>query len=378
MSQLPQLLQAKAFSDQKDYGSKHRILRRMLQERPEEFILDQDQGDIIGITHKPTNFKIHVPRLVAPASFVDQYPKVKPVAVKTASWEEVPVLAVKYAVSVAPIAEMLADEEYDGDIWVSPETGKMAFATLGDAPDVENEPWVRVKSATTVGQVMSPLGQIWGDTSGPINALYGGPRPVASALAGGLVGTGLGYAAGGLAEWLAPGMFTPGAAKTRAAILGGLAGAVPGTVGMALNAANNKSIFDKRAWEARKAAKLLLDGKEPEPFFKMASGIFHPIIPVQQFNSAINNDPFSDASTKAIASGLTYGASAITNSPVVSPMDVARMAIGMGTGYASATLVGRTFGALAGLSPSAQSSLQQAGLWAGLMKSVVDPIARAR
>lgn len=147
---------------------------------------------------------------------------------------------------------------------------------------------------------------------------------------------------------------------------------------MALNANQGKSIFDKRASELMATCDLVLGDEKPPEYFKMAAGIFRPMIDVPLFNQSIWKDPFSDQGTKAIASGLACGASTITNSPVVSPMDVARMAIGMGTGYASAALVGRTFGVLAGLSPEAQSSLQQAGMWSGLMKSVVDPVARYR
>jgi hypothetical protein len=43
----------------------------------------------------------------------------------------------------------------------------------------------------------------------------------------------------------------------------------------------------------------------------------------------------------------------------------------MGSGYMASKLVGATLGALAGLSPGAQQTLQQAGTWAGALKAVV-------
>lgn len=369
------LLEAKSHSDRGDYSSKHRILRQMMEDNPADFTIDSEAGDILGITHKPTGFRLHVPRIVA--STPPSMPPVKKVAAADAPWEDVPRLAVKYAVATCELATSLLDEPYEGDIWASPETGKLAFAAMGDQPDHLNEPWVRVKSATTVSEVMSPLGQIFGYTEGPLNEWHGGPRPVASALAGGLLTAGLGYAGGGLLERMVPKMFTPGAAQKRMALLGGAIGAAPGLMGMALNNAEGRSVFDKAA-SLQQAAKLISEDEPPE-FFKYSHNfIFRPIIDVRHFNDSIWNDPFSSGADKAVASGLVYGAGTATNSNIVSPMDVTRMAVGMGTGYASATLMGKAFGVLAGLSPEAQQALQAAGMWSGVMRTVTDPVLRAR
>lgn len=371
-----QLLEAKSHSDRGDYTSKHRIIRQLMEDSPADFVIDSQEGDILGITHKPTGFRLHVPRIVAPTT--SSLPPVrKSAAVNDVTWEEVPRLAVKYAVATHDLAASLLDEPYEGDIWASPETGKLAYEAMGDCPDYLNEPWVRVKSATTVSEVMSPLGQVFGYTEGPLNEWYGGPRPVASALAGGLLTAGLGYAGGHMLERLVPKMFTPGAAKKRLALLGGALGAAPGVMGMALNSAEGRSVFDKAA-NLQKAAKLICNSEPPE-FFKYSHNfIFRPIIDVTRFNDTIWNDPFSPVPGKAIASGLVYGAGTATNSNVVSPMDVTRMAVGMGTGYASATLMGKAFGVLAGISPEAQQAMQAAGVWGGIMKTVTDPILRSR
>jgi hypothetical protein len=355
-----------------DYSSKHRIVRQMLEDQPEAFKIDSQDGDILGITHLPTGFKMHVPRVIVPRP---KLPLVKTAKMDDVTWRDVPILSVKYAVATAPLMEALYSEPYEGDIWASPETGQLAYAAMGDVPDFENEPWVRVKQAATVGEVMNPVGQIFGSTEGPLNSWYGGPRPVASALAGGLLGTGLGYAGGSLAEWLMPHVFTPGAAKTRAVLLGGVLGATPGISGMAANHSEGKSVFDKAA-ALKKACELVIGDQEVPTYIKFSALIFKPIIDVNRFNEAIWGDPFTDESARALASGLVYGAGATRNSSVVSPMDVARMAVGMGTGYASATLLGKTLGTLAGLSPQAQGALQQTGIWAGLIKSVVDPVIR--
>jgi len=371
-----QLSEAKAHSDRGDYSSKHRIIRQLMEDSPADFVVDSQEGDILGITHKPTGFRLHVPRIVAtpPPSLP---PVRKMAAAEEVIWEEVPRLAVKYAVATHDLAASLLDEPHEGDIWASPETGKLAFEAMGDRPDYLNEPWVRVKSATTVSEVMSPLGQVFGYTEGPLNEWYGGPRPVASAIAGGLLTSGLGYAGGHMLERLVPKMFTPGAAKKRLALLGGAIGAAPGLMGMALNNAEGRSVFEKAA-NLQSAAKLLQEGEPPE-FFKYSHNfIFRPIIDVTRFNDAIWNDPFGSGADKAIASGLVYGAGTATNSNIVSPMDVTRMAVGMGTGYASATLMGKAFGVLAGISPEAQQAMQTAGVWSGVMKTLTNPILRSR
>ena len=53
------LMQAKAHSDLGDYPSKNVILKEMIKARPEEFTIDSEKGDVIGLTHLPSNFKIH-------------------------------------------------------------------------------------------------------------------------------------------------------------------------------------------------------------------------------------------------------------------------------------------------------------------------------
>jgi hypothetical protein len=56
------LLKAKAYSDVKQYDAKHSILHEMISKDPQDFYIDSEQGNIYGLTHSPTGFKIHVPR----------------------------------------------------------------------------------------------------------------------------------------------------------------------------------------------------------------------------------------------------------------------------------------------------------------------------
>ena len=58
---LADLKKAKAESDRRNYKAKHQIISRLLDQRPGEFVQDSTGQGMIGLTHKPTGFKIHAP-----------------------------------------------------------------------------------------------------------------------------------------------------------------------------------------------------------------------------------------------------------------------------------------------------------------------------
>lgn len=76
---LPQLLQAKQHSDRKQYEAKHAILRALLAQSPGDFQVDSQLGRFAGLTHNPTNFRIHMP--------ANQVPELQ----KAADWMNHPV-----------------------------------------------------------------------------------------------------------------------------------------------------------------------------------------------------------------------------------------------------------------------------------------------
>jgi len=55
------MLKAKAHSDKGDYAGKHRIMRGLIATSPDEFIIDSEADGIVGITHMPTGFRMHLP-----------------------------------------------------------------------------------------------------------------------------------------------------------------------------------------------------------------------------------------------------------------------------------------------------------------------------
>lgn len=61
LSTLDQLLVAKEHSDKKQYGPKTEIVRGLIKKLPNEFYVDSRGRGVVGLTHRPTKFKIHLP-----------------------------------------------------------------------------------------------------------------------------------------------------------------------------------------------------------------------------------------------------------------------------------------------------------------------------
>lgn len=73
---LTQLIEAKEHSDKRRYKLKHAILRDLLRKYPQQFMVDSNGTNrILGITHNPTNFRIHIPRTAVPQEFSINAPK---------------------------------------------------------------------------------------------------------------------------------------------------------------------------------------------------------------------------------------------------------------------------------------------------------------
>ena len=69
--------QAKVHSDKREYEAKHRIMRGLIMSAPNEFIIDSEQDGILGITHTPSGFRMHLPRNVLFGAELQQPPKEK-------------------------------------------------------------------------------------------------------------------------------------------------------------------------------------------------------------------------------------------------------------------------------------------------------------
>lgn len=65
------LRQAKRESDRGNYLGKHRIMRQLLIDSPQDFHVDSSAGDVVGLTHT-SGFKVHLPRRVLPEGFAKE------------------------------------------------------------------------------------------------------------------------------------------------------------------------------------------------------------------------------------------------------------------------------------------------------------------
>jgi hypothetical protein len=295
--------------------------------------------------------------------------------------------------------------------------------TSSVAPDFYHEPWILIHKAYDPSDVL-----VKSSTD-----FFTAPSPLAAALAGGLLGAGLGYGGGALAEQILPKRhFNRGRLRKTLALLGGGLGAAPGLWLGSIAQRNHPETPDLRAWlsgwpnrkgdeltpgpdpiappevpedylnpeydqpiqrslfdsvnwnrkQACAAAFELLFDKQVPSYYKEAVqagwgyGLAElsnvPNIKADEFTQTVWADRFTPVPIRAATTGLVDSASALNRGTrLVSPMDIAKIGIGMGSGYASGLLVGKVLGALAGLKPEAQEVLQRAGTWAGILSNVV-------
>ena len=259
---------------------------------------------------------------------------------------------------------------------------------------------VRVKSAGVLGAI----GGVWDGA----NKAIGGPNPLTNTIAGGLLGAGLGYAGGTLAEQVLPeGYFERGKLRKMLAMVGaagpigyglwkGTANARLENTGFGAGMLSNDNTPIKTSLE--RLRDVLLDERYEKAAYGFGlqmnqSGADVESIPVDAFNRAVWADvrmgatnpygtksPWGNNSQQlhtpmavgAATTGIMAGIDARTGGDGwVSPGDIVRGLAGAGVGLVTANIAGKALGALAGLRPEAQQQLQQAGAFGGLLMSVV-------
>jgi len=346
-------------------------------------------------------------------------------------WRSVPTEAIRLAELAAPTYAKVAAALGEDPSWVylQPETGRLVTKSVGAAtklaaagldcvtqsrPLDPDEPWVPIKSAAwSTKSIFKPVLQAANFAPSKLNAPFGGPTPLAGTIGGGLLGAGVGYLGGRIAENLLPeDVIRRGRLRKVTALLGGAMGAVPG-VWLGTEAMRNRepgtsaagawlkpnNLFggepdqppagmagdlDPGNFKQGQFLRAAVDGLakaapecEPEPDFVKAAigeggGLFMPSIPVDLFNRAVLVDPFATPQLQAATVGMTEAANQSRGGlGIISPYDLARIGIGMGAGLSQAYLGGKVLGALAGLTPQAQKRLQQTGAFAGALKAVV-------
>lgn len=413
---LHRLLLAKQMSDARNYHEKNKILRNLFMERPEDFVIDSDLNKkFVGVTHVPTSFKVHAPRDIIPYTVARQEGLDK--IAEDLAWSHVPELVNTYVCSSKKLYEKIARAIAPGmSVWLSPVSEKVLVSSGDVSTFLEKEgvvsrvgrpnpshPWILVKSASTaISSILGPVAQAAMLKPSTFSDHVGGPTPLAAMLAGGALTAGLGYGAGAIAENVAPGVFEKGQLRKRLALLGGALGAVPGATLGIIGAStwDNPLNPDRKSsrWNALTTPNVLYGSPKTTPpiikasqalaelqpeisqemskaadFFNSQPTLFglEPI-PVDAFNRMVMSDPFTPPPLQAATMGVVGAANSMRGGTgFVTPMDIARVGLGMGAGYVQATLGGKVLGALVGLTPQAQRTLQGAGVVAGAIKSVV-------
>jgi hypothetical protein len=272
--------------------------------------------------------------------------------------------------------------------------------------------WLLIKQADGL-----PTGNLFATQPGALTAAPGprdGHSPLTLALASGLIGGGLGYGAGVALEHILPERFVQ-RGKLRRTL--GLAGALPGP------------LFS--AWMASAAKRIPLENGQPRGWFQAitdhpwpggeaktgsetdiweelhikladqltpSGALYLPTIPVDAFNNAIWNDvrpgqtaagnpygtkdPFGTDEQQlhtpppiaAAVSGLITGIARQQGTSLLSPVQIISALANAGVGLGTAAVTGKILGALGGLNPQTQQSLQRMGAWAGLLQTAVSPV----
>ena len=75
MPTIQELHEIKAASDKRDYEQKTRKLRELIIDKPNEWFVDSEEGNFLGITHKPTGYRYHLPRQAVPSLIAPQVPQ---------------------------------------------------------------------------------------------------------------------------------------------------------------------------------------------------------------------------------------------------------------------------------------------------------------
>lgn len=229
-----------------------------------------------------------------------------------------------------------------------------------------NDGRTRPGNSAAVGSFPDYLGRLAQFWDGDIHGVPNSPSALSSLLVMAPLGAGIGLAGGYMANKLT-GDHAFNNHKANA-LMGALAGSVPGLIHMGMNGAAGKPLLTGDAFNAPMAKEALY-----------SPSVFGPYIPVDALKDLIYQDPLVASqlppTLQAATIGLVEGAQNLpgrrSSLPIVTPGDIGRMALGLGSGYASGVVVGKVLGGILGLDDTAKKMLRQSGAAAGLIKAVV-------
>ena len=287
-------------------------------------------------------------------------------------------------------------------------------ALLDEGLDVRTECLMpdEIGSGDWVKVAYSPTLRRFGEMTNMLPGTYPGgipnhASPVSAMLTQGLLGGALGYGLGMAGERLLPDRWERGRLRRTLGLMGMLGGAVPGAVIGGLNKARGLPFNDANVLQGRPGDVPSLNLTQPvgvkqAAFVTAAESLFahrDPVLVKAAFgddddggvqpgaggalsNSAVNVNAFGqvlwESQTPIGVIGMTMGAlQAAQQMPGgvapgwVTPKQMGHLAAGMGAGYLSGALVGKTLGVLAGMPQSTQDTLKRTGAMAGIVTTVI-------
>lgn len=282
---------------------------------------------------------------------------------------------------------------------------------LLDFQDVSHEPWVKVAYSPTLRRLGEHLNFFPGTYPG---GYPNSPSPLAATLTGGLVGAGLGYGVGYLGEQLMPYTWDRGHLRKTLAMLGGGAGALPGSMWMLSNYRRDKGQLDGSVLTDLPGAKPQFDPQEIDPL-KAASDVLEDVVLGQRYVRAVQRfvkkawntvgrgyaeaEPATpldvninkmghtlweigaDPRTAATTMGALYAAQQLPDPRampnVATPHQTGLLGMMMGaaggglSGYAAGYAAGKALGLLTGMPSDTQNTLRNTGAVLGIVNAVV-------
>lgn len=260
--------------------------------------------------------------------------------------------------------------------------------------------WVKVAYSPTLRRMAEVLQFL------PSRDIPGfGGRPIASTIASGLLGAGIGYGGGALMDKLTPKMFRgkKGRMKYWGAGLGGLVGAGLGATPGFVNWHDGRDFNDNTLWsgfpddgfDGDLAGNSSYKAASEQFVTKMAYQV-HPAGvsstmggPSFEESPLIRTDELGNVlwgsranpQTTAMTMGIMYGANQMQDSRsrpgLVTPHQTGLMGMAMGAaggglkGYATGYVVGKGLGLLTGMPQDTQNKLKQSGMALGIINSLV-------
>lgn len=276
-------------------------------------------------------------------------------------------------------------EEEDLDAWylaLRPLASELDYDyEIGKPSDSDGEGlWVKIAFRTiparmflekrAISPTLNTLARGLGYLKGPIP---GSPNPVIATLASGALGAGLGYGTGALLEKILPRKWKRDRLRKTLALMGGTLGAVPGAMWMYANTQTG------RPWYSGELMQKTSQFDSATGFNRPWGTLAEPRLPdgfyADAFHAAIWDDPRNAGrlplNVRAAASGVVEGAAATRGTRFITPADMGRFAMGMGSGYLSGAVAGKVLGALMGMPEDTQNTLRNTGMWAGLVANLV-------